>query len=897
MRSVAASALAASSMKGKRCLSKRTPSNCARMLLPIVSAVMPVESEMKKTVRCMGSPRVVAPACCAPYRKVRKLSPLDRRLTGMQLARRRTALVFLCHAPSTADNTNPLRPASGLCFVTIPLVAALPEETPLNHLVLWLDQLRMTDLGKVGGKNASLGEMIGNLAKLGVSVPGGFATTADAFQQYLEKSGVAKRIQARLADLNVDDVDALTKAGKEIREWVIETPLPAELDQAIRDAYAKLCKDAGANNIAVAVRSSATAEDLPDASFAGQQETFLNVVGIEDVLHKVKEVFASLYNDRAIAYRVHQGFAHENVFLSAGVQLMVRSDVGAAGVLFTLDTESGFRDVVFVTGSYGLGEMVVQGAVNPDEFYVFKPTLKAGKPAVLRRNLGAKQLRMVYSDQPGERVKTEDTPAELRHKFCINDEDVQELARQALIIEQHYGRPMDIEWAKDGNTGKLYIVQARPETVKSRAHATQLERFHLSEKGKVLAEGRAIGQKIGAGKARVVESVADMDKVQPGDVLVTDMTDPNWEPVMKRASAIVTNRGGRTCHAAIIARELGIPAVVGCGDATERLKDGTLVTVSCSEGDTGKIYDGLLETEVSEVNRGEMPPIKTKIMMNVGNPQLAFDFAQLPNEGVGLARLEFIINNNIGVHPKAILDYPQIDADLKKAVESVARGHASPRAFYVDKVAEGVATIAAAFWPKPVIVRLSDFKSNEYRKLIGGSRYEPEEENPMLGFRGAARYISEDFGEAFAMECEAIKRVRNDMGLTNVQVMVPFVRTLGQAERVTKLLAQHGLERGKDDLKVIMMCEVPSNAILAERFLQFFDGFSIGSNDLTQLTLGLDRDSGLELLAQDFDERDPAVEALIHQAIKACLAQGKYIGICGQGPSDHPDFAQWLAKE
>ncbi|MNV21615.1 Phosphoenolpyruvate synthase [compost metagenome] len=599
---------------------------------------------------------------------------------------------------------------------------------------------------------------------------------------------------------------------------------------------------------------------------------------------------------------MHKGFEHDVVSLSAGVQRMVRSDLGAAGVMFTIDTESGFEDVVFITSSYGLGETVVQGAVNPDEFYVHKPMLQAGKKALIRRNLGSKLIQMVFSTPEektasGKLVKTIDVPTEQRNRYSLSDADVEQLARYALVIEEHYGRPMDIEWGKDGTDGHLYILQARPETVKSQAKGQAELRYKLKGHGTVLAEGRAIGQKIGTGPVRLVHNISEMDKVQPGDVLVTDMTDPNWEPVMKRASAIVTNRGGRTCHAAIIARELGIPAVVGCGDATERLKDGTLVTVSCSEGDTGKIYDGLLETEVTEVQRGAMPPIKTKIMMNVGNPQLAFDFCQLPNEGVGLARLEFIINNNIGVHPKAILDYPQIDADLKKAVESVARGHASPRAFYVDKVAEGVATIAAAFWPKPVIVRLSDFKSNEYRKLIGGSRYEPEEENPMLGFRGAARYISEDFGEAFAMECEALKRVRNDMGLTNVQVMVPFVRTLGQAERVTKLLATHGLQRGKDDLKVIMMCEVPSNAILAERFLEFFDGFSIGSNDLTQLTLGLDRDSGLELLAQDFDERDPAVEALIHQAIKACLAQGKYIGICGQGPSDHPDFAQWLAKE
>jgi pyruvate,water dikinase len=616
----------------------------------------------------------------------------------------------------------------------------------------------------------------------------------------------------------------------------------------------------------------------------------------------MKEVFASLYNDRAISYRVHKGFAHADVALSAGVQRMVRSDLGAAGVMFTIDTETGFEDVVFITSSYGLGETVVQGAVNPDEFYVHKPVLRDGKRAVIRRSLGSKLIEMVFTSPEekaasGKLVKTVDVPTEQRNRYSLSDADVEQLARYALVIEQHYGRPMDIEWGKDGADGLLYILQARPETVKSQAQGKAEMRYKLKGRGAVLAEGRAIGQKIGTGPVRLVHNLSEMDKVQAGDVLVTDMTDPNWEPVMKRASAIVTNRGGRTCHAAIIARELGIPAVVGCGDATERLNDGTLVTVSCAEGDTGFVYDGLLETEVTEVARGAMPEIGLKIMMNVGNPQLAFDFCQLPNAGVGLARLEFIINNNIGVHPKAILDYPNIDADLKKAVESVARGHASPRAFYVDKVAEGVATIAAAFWPKPVIVRLSDFKSNEYRKLIGGSRYEPEEENPMLGFRGAARYISAEFREAFAMECEAIRRVRNDMGLTNVQVMVPFVRTLGQADRVTQLLGQQGLQRGENGLKLIMMCEVPSNAILAERFLQYFDGFSIGSNDLTQLTLGLDRDSGLELLAVDFDERDPAVTALISQAIRACLAQGKYIGICGQGPSDHPDFALWLRDQ
>ncbi len=766
-------------------------------------------------------------------------------------------------------------------------------------LVVPFEKLRMTDVESVGGKNASLGEMISQLPS-GVRVPTGFATTAHAFREFLKFDGLTDRINARLDALDTEDVRALAAVGAEIRAMVEAQPFPADLEKAIREEFSRL---QGENpEASFAVRSSATAEDLPDASFAGQQETFLNVVGIDDVLHKMKEVFASLYNDRAISYRVHKGFAHADVALSAGVQRMVRSDLGAAGVMFTIDTESGFEDAVFITSSYGLGETVVQGAVNPDEFYVHKPMLAAGNRAVIRRNLGSKLIEMVFASPEekavsGKLVKTVDVPAELRNRYSLTDAEIEQLAKYAVVIEQHYGRPMDIEWGKDGTDGQLYILQARPETVKSQAKGMPELRYKLKGKSTVLAEGRAIGQKIGTGPVRLVHNISEMDKVQPGDVLVTDMTDPNWEPVMKRASAIVTNRGGRTCHAAIIARELGIPAVVGCGHATEQLKEGTLVTVSCAEGDTGHIYDGLLETEVSEVQRGVLPEIKTKIMMNVGNPQLAFDFAQLPNAGVGLARLEFIINNNIGVHPKAILDYPAIDADLKKAVESVARGHASPRAFYVDKVAEGVASIAAAFWPKPVIVRLSDFKSNEYRKLIGGSRYEPEEENPMLGFRGAARYISEDFGEAFAMECEALKRVRGDMGLTNVQVMVPFVRTLGQAEKVTKLLASQGLSRGENGLKVIMMCEVPSNAILAERFLEFFDGFSIGSNDLTQLTLGLDRDSGMELLAVDFDERDPAVTALIQQAIKACLAQGKYIGICGQGPSDHPDFAHWLMDQ
>ncbi len=779
------------------------------------------------------------------------------------------------------------------------------SSSPLaTALVAPFEHLRMTDVDAVGGKNASLGEMISQLAASGVRVPGGFATTAHAFRQFLKHKGLAERIETRLATLNTDDVRALAAAGAEIRRWIETTPFPPELDAAIAAEFAKL--SAGSPGASFAVRSSATAEDLPDASFAGQQETFLNVVGITDVLAKMKEVFASLYNDRAISYRVHKGFAHSDVALSAGVQRMVRSDLGAAGVMFTIDTESGFKDVVFITSSYGLGETVVQGAVNPDEFYVHKPALRSGKHAIIRRNLGSKLIKMEFATPEekaasGRLVKTVDTVQEHRNRFSLSDTDVTELAGYALTIEAHYGRAMDIEWGKDGSDGKLYILQARPETVKSQQEGKVEQRYKLKSSGTVLTEGRAIGQKIGTGPVRIVHSLADMDTVQAGDVLVTDMTDPNWEPVMKRASAIVTNRGGRTCHAAIIARELGIPAVVGCGDATEVLKENALVTVACSEGDTGYIYDGLLETEVTDVQRGEMPPCKVKFTMNVGNPQLAFDFCQMPNSGVGLARLEFIINNNIGVHPKAILDYPNIDTDLKKAVESVARGHASPRAFYVDKLVEGIATIAAAFWPKPVIVRLSDFKSNEYRKLIGGSRYEPEEENPMLGFRGASRYVSETFGEAFAMECEALKFVRDRMGLSNVEIMVPFVRTLGQAKAVIGMLADRGLKRaangGTDGLKIIMMCEVPSNAILAEQFLEHFDGMSIGSNDLTQLTLGLDRDSGLELLAKDFDERDPAVKALISRAIKACRAAGKYVGICGQGPSDHPDFAEWLADE
>jgi pyruvate,water dikinase len=770
--------------------------------------------------------------------------------------------------------------------------------------VVSFEHLRMTDVESVGGKNASLGEMISQLAGAGVRVPGGFATTAQAFRDFLDHSEnggitLAKRIEERLATLDIEDVRALAQAGAEIRQWIVDTPFQPRLQEEIRSFYDKLVADSTAE-VSFAVRSSATAEDLPDASFAGQQETFLNVVGIDNVLEAMKHVFASLYNDRAISYRVHKGFTHAEVALSAGVQRMVRSDVGAAGVMFTIDTESGFKDVVFITSSYGLGETVVQGAVNPDEFYVHKPMLEQGKAPVIRRNLGSKLIKMEFTGEAkaGRSVKTVDVPGELRNRYSLNDEEIVELAKYATIIEKHYQRPMDIEWGKDGRDGKLYILQARPETVKSQQGANDVQqRFKLKSSGTVLTTGRAIGQKIGAGPVRVIRDASEMERVQPGDVLVADMTDPNWEPVMKRASAIVTNRGGRTCHAAIIARELGVPAVVGCGDATELLKDGNLVTVSCAEGDEGKIYDGLLETEVTEIARGELPKIPLKVMMNVGNPQLAFDFQSIPNSGVGLARLEFIINNNIGVHPKAILDYPNVEPDLKKAVESVARGHASPRAFYVDKLAEGIATIAAAFWPKTVIVRLSDFKSNEYKKLIGGSRYEPDEENPMLGFRGAARYVSEDFAEAFQMECQALKRVREDMGLTNVEIMVPFVRTLGQAAKVIDLLGSNGLKRGENGLRVIMMCEVPSNAILAEQFLEYFDGFSIGSNDLTQLTLGLDRDSGMELLAADFDERDPAIKALLTQVINTCRAKGKYVGICGQGPSDHPDFALWLLEQ
>ncbi|HHW2395345.1 TPA: phosphoenolpyruvate synthase [Pseudomonas aeruginosa] len=761
--------------------------------------------------------------------------------------------------------------------------------------VVSLDKLGVHDVEHVGGKNASLGEMISNLAGAGVSVPGGFATTAQAYRDFLEQSGLNDRIHAALDALDVDDVNALAKTGAQIRQWVMEAEFPARLDSEIRQAFAALAN--GNDNLAVAVRSSATAEDLPDASFAGQQETFLNIRGADNVIRAAKEVFASLFNDRAIAYRAHQGFDHKLVALSAGVQRMVRSETGTAGVMFTLDTESGFRDVVFITGAYGLGETVVQGAVNPDEFYVHKSTLEAGRPAILRRNLGSKAIKMIYGDEAkaGRSVKVVDVDRADRARFALSDAEVTELAKQAMIIEKHYGRPMDIEWAKDGDDGKLYIVQARPETVKSRASATVMERYLLKEKGTVLVEGRAIGQRIGAGPVKVINDVSEMDKVQPGDVLVSDMTDPDWEPVMKRASAIVTNRGGRTCHAAIIARELGIPAVVGCGNATQILQDGQGVTVSCAEGDTGFIFEGELGFDVRKNSVDAMPDLPFKIMMNVGNPDRAFDFAQLPNEGVGLARLEFIINRMIGVHPKALLNFAGLPADIKESVEKRIAGYPDPVGFYVEKLVEGISTLAAAFWPKKVIVRLSDFKSNEYANLIGGKLYEPEEENPMLGFRGASRYISESFRDCFELECRALKKVRNEMGLTNVEIMVPFVRTLGEASQVVELLAGNGLKRGENGLKVIMMCELPSNALLADEFLEFFDGFSIGSNDLTQLTLGLDRDSGI--VAHLFDERNPAVKKLLANAIAACNKAGKYIGICGQGPSDHPDLARWLMEQ
>ncbi len=765
----------------------------------------------------------------------------------------------------------------------------------VQSYVLWYQELGMGDVNTVGGKNASLGEMISNLANAGVQVPGGFATTSHAFNEFLEQSGVNQKIYDILDTLDVDDVNELAKVGAQIRQWVIDTPFQPELEQAIRESYEKLASET--LDASFAVRSSATAEDMPDASFAGQQETFLNVKGFDAVLVAIKHVFASLFNDRAISYRVHQGYDHRGVALSAGIQRMVRSDKAASGVMFSIDTESGNEDVVFVTSSYGLGEMVVQGAVNPDEFYVHKPTLAAGNKAVVRRNIGSKLIEMVYSDDQshGKQVKIQDVDSALRRQFSINDEEVMELAKQAVIIAEHYGRPMDIEWAKDGNDGKLYIVQARPETVRSREDVQLIERYHLKTRGDVISEGRAIGHKVGSGTAKVLASIDDMDQIQPGDVLVTDMTDPDWEPIMKRASAIVTNRGGRTCHAAIIARELGVPAVVGCGDVTDKIKHGQEVTVSCAEGDTGYIYEGKQEFEVVSSRVDAMPELPMKITMNVGNPDRAFDFARLPNEGVGLARLEFIINRMIGIHPKALLEFNQQDAALQEEINEMIAGYDSPVEYYVARLAEGIATIGAAFHPKKVIVRMSDFKSNEYANLVGGDRYEPEEENPMLGFRGASRYISESFRDCFALECEAIKRVRNDMGLKNVEIMIPFVRTLDEAAQVIELLKEQGLERGKDGLRVIMMCELPSNALLAEQFLEYFDGFSIGSNDLTQLTLGLDRDSGI--ISHLFDERNEAVKALLSLAIKAAKKKGAYVGICGQGPSDHPDFAAWLVEQ
>jgi len=761
--------------------------------------------------------------------------------------------------------------------------------------VAWLKDLRLADLPQVGGKNASLGEMTAALSNAGIRVPGGFATTADAFREFLTASKLGERIDQRLKGLNTSDVSALAACGKEIRSWIEKAPFPADLEKEIRSYYQKLEKITS-GDASFAVRSSATAEDLPEASFAGQQETFLNIRGADHVLTAIRHVYASLYNDRAISYRVHQGFAHGDVALSAAVQQMVRSDQGSSGVLFTLDTESGFRDVVFITSSYGLGEMVVQGAVNPDEFYVHKPLLDRGKPAIVRRALGSKLQKMVFgsSAEAGKSTKTVDVPEAERHRFSLTDAEVLELARYAVAIERHYGRPMDVEWGKDGNDGKLYILQARPETVKSRKREVE-ERYALKGSSRVVVTGRAIGNKIGSGTVRVIPNASQMDRVKKGDVLVTDMTDPNWEPVMKLAAAIITNRGGRTCHAAIIARELGIPAVVGSGDATQKLKDGQAVTVSCAEGDTGNVYEGLIPFEVTSRERGDMPEIPVKISMNVGNPQLAFEFAQLPNAGVGLARLEFIINNEIGIHPRACLDYPKLDATLKRKVEEATRGYPDPRTFFVEKMVEGVATIAAAFWPKPVIVRLSDFKSNEYRKLLGGERYEPEEENPMLGFRGASRYIAESFRECFELECQALRKVRETLGLTNVELMVPFVRTIGEAKKVLSLMEQHGLKRAQNGLRIVMMCELPSNAVLAEQFLELFDGFSIGTNDLTQLTLGLDRDSGL--VAEGFDERDAAVKVMLAMAIRACRKQGKYVGICGQGPSDHPDLAQWLMEQ
>ena len=765
----------------------------------------------------------------------------------------------------------------------------------MSSYVIPLDQLGMQDVPKVGGKNASLGEMLQNLSPLGVAVPGGFATTADAYREFLAQDGLDVRIAERLAELDSSDVSALQSAGSAIRGWIMELSFPPAMEQAIDEAYAGLEAEYG-SEVSWAVRSSATAEDLPDASFAGQQETLLNVSGLDNIKNAVREVFASLFNDRAIAYRDHQGFSHEGVLLSAGIQKMVRSDIGSAGVAFTLDTESGFDDVVFVTGSYGLGETVVQGAVNPDEFYVHKPTLAAGRPAVLRRNLGGKAIKMVYSGESGDPVRTASVAAEERLRFCLNDEQIESLAQMAMTIEQHYQRPMDIEWALDGGDGRIYIVQARPETVQSRQqNANVVEKYELKAKGKVLASGRAIGNRIGAGKVRLCNSLDNMADFQAGDVLLTDMTDPDWEPIMKKASAIVTNRGGRTCHAAIIARELGVPAVVGCGDATEKLPDGTEVTVSCAEGDEGLVYTGLLDFEHQVHALDNMPEIPVKIMMNVGNPDRAFSFSRLPHRGVGLARLEFIINNMVGIHPKALMDADNMGDNVQKAIHERTSAYGEdPVEYYVSRIAEGVSTIAAAYAPHPVIVRLSDFKSNEYANLIGGRQFEPQEENPMIGYRGASRYISDNFRDCFELECRAMKRVRDEMGFTNVELMVPFVRTLKEAEAVVELLRENGLERGRNGLRLIMMCELPSNAILAERFLEHFDGFSIGSNDMTQLTLGMDRDSAL--IAESFDERDDAVLAMLDLAITACKKADKYVGICGQGPSDHPELAAWLLE-
>jgi pyruvate,water dikinase len=763
-----------------------------------------------------------------------------------------------------------------------------------SQQVIWFEQLKMTDVPQVGGKNASLGEMISNLSQAGVSVPGGFATTADAFREFIRHNQLEDRIQSLLAELDIQDVEALAKTGRTIRNWVVEATLPPELEQAIVEAYARLATESGPE-LAVAVRSSATAEDLPDASFAGQQETYLNVSGIANVLHAVKLVFASLYNDRAIAYRVHQGFKHEEVALSAGIQKMVRSDLGSAGVIFTLDTESGFNGVIFITSAYGLGEMVVQGAVNPDEFYVDKGNLDAGRPAVLSRTLGSKLIKLVYGSSAAENVAKVDVAKADRQRFSLNDAQVESLARQALTIERHYGRPMDIEWGLDGIDGRLYILQARPETVESRADPASVERFQLTEQGPILAQGRAIGRRIGAGPAKVIERAAEMSRVQAGDILITDMTDPDWEPVMKRAAAIVTNRGGRTCHAAIIARELGIPAVVGCGAATEQIPDGQPVTVSCADGDDGFIYAGRLNYEVSRDDVAQLPELSVKIMMNLANPHSAFGFSRIPNAGIGLARLEFIINSTIGVHPRALLEFDRLPADLQAEIHQRCAGYADPVSFYVEKLVEGIATLACGFRDKPVIVRLSDFKSNEYANLLGGNLFEPSEENPMIGFRGASRYIAEAFKPCFELECRALKKVREELGFSHVEVMIPFVRTLDEAQEVIELLEQNGLKRGEQGLRVIMMCEIPSNALLADRFLQMFDGFSIGSNDLTQLTLGLDRDSAL--IAQRFDERNPAVKRLLSMAISGCREAGKYVGICGQGPSDYPDLAEWLMHQ